>query len=124
MSVAPGSTIDLWTGTERPLAVATVPSDAATSSTTNGGSAGTASSNVPSSGKHESASYMPVRLPIVASGSASNEMRRGSRRVVLVVDGTFEPFLGSLTLPPPRRNGNRYLESAIQTTEDTRWQLT
>src|SRR5688500_18541804 len=108
MSVAPGSPIDLWTGTERPLAVATVPTDAATSSTTNGGSAGTASSHVPTSGKHESASYMPVRLPIVASGSANNETRRGSRRVVLVVDGTFEPFLGSLTLPPPRRNGNRY----------------
>ena len=87
-------------------------------------SVGTASSNVPSSGKDESVSYMPVRLPIVASGSASSETRRGSRRAARVVDGTFEPFLDSLTLPPRGPSGDRDLDRAFQIVEVARWQLT
>src|SRR5580765_7778426 len=104
MSVAPASATDRCTGSARPLDVSTEPCDDATSSTLNGGSVGTASSNVPSSWKHESVSSMPVSVPTPAWGRTSSETRRDSR-------GTFGPILTGLTLPPAPRRRDRELDN-------------
>jgi hypothetical protein len=111
MSVVPASAIERSTGRLMPLAVGTAPRDAATSSTANGDVEGTEPSNVESSGKHESASSMPVTLPTVASGRASSETRSGPRGVIRASGGTFEPILTGLPLPIVHVDRDRVLNA-------------
>ena len=54
----------------------------------NGGLDGTASSKLPSRGKHESVSYMPLSVPTAASGSTSSETCNGGREVERVTGGS------------------------------------
>ena len=79
----------------------------------NGGSRGSASSNVARSGKLESVSSIPARPPTEASGRTSSETCSGSRRSVRASAGTFGPILAGLTLPRARRDRDR--DMAVET---------